>query len=148
MSVKYKHIIQKKYSAGISLIEILVALFTLSIGLLGLAAMQVKTLQFNQSANLRTTATFLASDILDRIRTNPDQTAYTQTVSSSDDCNATTCTPSEMAEFDKLQWTNRVTSELPNGSGTVTEAGGLYTVTINWDDRDGVGRTFIVEARL
>ena len=54
------------------MLEMLVALLVLSIGLLGVATLQVRGQQFNQVGYLRTQATFLAYDIMDRMRINVD----------------------------------------------------------------------------
>src|ERR1700741_2683720 len=53
---------------GMTLIEILVAIVVLSIGLLGLAGLQLKGLQVNQGSVYRWQAAMLAEDIADRIR--------------------------------------------------------------------------------
>ncbi|TVQ74653.1 MAG: type IV pilus modification protein PilV, partial [Oceanospirillales bacterium] len=55
---------------GVSLIEILIALVVLSIGLLGMAALQTRTLSLNHSAYQRTQAVNLSYDIVDRMRSN------------------------------------------------------------------------------
>lgn len=55
---------------GATLIEVLVAMLVLSIGLLGLAGMQMTALKSNQSAYYRSQATVLAYDIIDRMRAN------------------------------------------------------------------------------
>lgn len=55
---------------GVTLIEVLVALVVLSIGVIGLAALQAQALQMNQGAYMRAQATNLAYDIADRMRTN------------------------------------------------------------------------------
>jgi type IV pilus assembly protein PilV len=68
--VKNNVTIQK--STGFSMLEMLVALLVLSIGLLGVATLQVRGQQFNQVGYLRTQATFLAYDIMDRMRINID----------------------------------------------------------------------------
>jgi type IV pilus assembly protein PilV len=59
-------------SPGFSLLEMLIALLVLSIGLLGVATLQIRGQQFNQVGYLRTQATFLAYDIMERIRINSD----------------------------------------------------------------------------
>lgn len=56
--------------AGFSMIEVLVALLILLIGLLGVVRMQLLSVQNNQGAYLRTQATYIASDMLDRMRAN------------------------------------------------------------------------------
>jgi type IV pilus assembly protein PilV len=53
---------------GMTLIEILVAIVVLSVGLLGLAGLQLKGLQVNQGSVYRWQAAMLAEDIADRIR--------------------------------------------------------------------------------
>ena len=62
---------------GFSLIEVLVALFVLSIGLLGLAALQTTGLKLNHQSYERTQATLQAYDIIDRMRTNKSGTGDT-----------------------------------------------------------------------
>jgi type IV pilus assembly protein PilV len=62
----------KLKSAGFSMLEMLIALLVLSIGLLGVATLQIRGQQFNQVGYLRTQATFLAYDIMDRMRVNSD----------------------------------------------------------------------------
>ena len=62
---------------GASLIEVLVAVVILSIGILGIAGIQVVSLQQNRGALLRLEALQLANDIIDRMRANPNQ-MYTQ----------------------------------------------------------------------
>src|SRR5690606_37316619 len=57
---------------GFTLIEVLIALVVMSVGLLGLASLQTNTLAFNRDAYLRSQATALAYDIIDRMRANRD----------------------------------------------------------------------------
>lgn len=60
---------------GFTLIEVMVALLVLSIGLLGLAALQTAALRDGQRAELRTRAVQAASDMVERMRANPAGTA-------------------------------------------------------------------------
>lgn len=57
---------------GFSLLEVLIAVVILSIGLLGLAGLQTTSLQSNFSAAQVSQATFLASDLMDRMRANSE----------------------------------------------------------------------------
>lgn len=59
-----------KHARGISLIEVLVAVLVLSIGLLGLAALQSLSIRAGQSAYYRTQATNLAYEVADFARVN------------------------------------------------------------------------------
>lgn len=61
-----------KTQQGSSLVEVMVALFVLAIGLLGVLAMQSKSMQFNQSASIYSQAVYFANDIAERIRSNPE----------------------------------------------------------------------------
>ncbi|MEO1574289.1 MAG: type IV pilus modification protein PilV [Pseudomonadota bacterium] len=62
----------RRHQAGFSLLEVLVALVVLSIGLMGIASMQVVGLQFNQQAMTTARAIELAGDMADRIRASND----------------------------------------------------------------------------
>jgi len=55
---------------GVTLIEVLVAIVITSIGILGFASLQFLGLNSNQSAYSRTQATFIASDLSERMRAN------------------------------------------------------------------------------
>ena len=56
--------------SGMSLIEVMVAIFILGAGLLGLGGLQARSVMMNQSAYYRSIAADLASDLADRIRAN------------------------------------------------------------------------------
>ena len=56
---------------GISLIELLVAILLISIGLLGLLSLQLSGVQSSHGSYLRSQATLLADDLIERIRANP-----------------------------------------------------------------------------
>ncbi len=60
-----------QYDSGFTLIEVLVTIVVLSIGLLGLAELQISGLRANMSSEARSKATLLASDIVERMRANP-----------------------------------------------------------------------------
>ena len=61
----------RKIQSGSSLIEVVVALFVLAIGMLGVLSMQVKSMQFNQSAYYYSQAVYLANEILENMRSSP-----------------------------------------------------------------------------
>ncbi len=60
----------RRRQRGVTMIEVLVALLVLSVGLLGLAALQAVSLQAGQSAYHRTQATNLAYEVADFARVN------------------------------------------------------------------------------
>ena len=71
MKITTTSTLQQHRCDGTSLIEVLVTLVILSIGLLGLAALQLNGLRSNTSAALRTASTLIAGDIIERMRANP-----------------------------------------------------------------------------
>lgn len=134
---------------GFSMIEILVTIVVLSIGLLGLAGLQLTGLKYNHSAYLRSQATLLASDIIDRMRANR-QVALTggyDLLMGSMPGNAScvgpgqNCTPAEMATADIAEWKQALQDLLPAGDGSIErQVNGnevIFTVTIQWDDTRG-----------
>ena len=60
----------KKQQAGMTLIEVLVAALILGLGLLGAAGAQINALKYTDSARMSTQASFIAYDMLDRMRAN------------------------------------------------------------------------------
>ena len=119
---------QRLKQAGFNLIEVMIALVVLSIGLLGLAALQVTSLQQNQSAYLRSQATLFAYDITDRMRANIDEvgngsyfvtSGATNTACINYSASAAGCTASVMASHDVAEWQAAIAAELPDGSGRV-----------------------------
>ena len=71
MKQQYKNTMFKQ--SGFSLIEALVAFLILSIGLLGIASLQMISLKAGKTAEMRTVAVIKAEEILERIRNNPEQ---------------------------------------------------------------------------
>ena len=133
--------------SGFSLLEVLIALVLLSIGLLGLASLQITGLKNNQRAHHRSQATQLSYDIADRMRSNK---VALNTYSTIDPSNAEAklvcitiagCSASEMAENDLYEWNVALVSTLPSSLGTISTLlpVGTYQITITWDDnRDGL----------
>lgn len=61
----------KKKFAGFSLIEVLITLVLVCIGVLGMVAMQGRTVQYTQDSIQRNTAASLANDLVELMRANP-----------------------------------------------------------------------------
>jgi len=128
---------------GFTLLEVLIALLVLSIGLLGLAALQTTGLRSNEMASMRTTSTMLAYDISDRMRANPqgiidgDYVIGTGPITGTPaDCTSSDCTTAQLALYDLNQWKNAVAT-LPGGLGDITQAAGppvTHTITVRWDE--------------
>ena len=114
----------RRSEQGFTLIEVMIALLVLSIGLLGLAGLQVTALQNNQSAFMRSQATALAYDLSDRMRANVLGTIsgnYNPANAGADaNCGTTTgCSPQAMAQNDLNDWNTSIATYLPLGEGFV-----------------------------
>ncbi len=93
---------------GFSLIEVLVAAVIMSVGVLGVAGMQVASLQQNRTALLRSEAQQFAWDLADRMLVNPTaaygSVDFSDAPSYSTDCASSNCSMAQMAEYDIAQW--------------------------------------------
>ncbi|HSC75751.1 MAG TPA: type IV pilus modification protein PilV, partial [Pseudomonadales bacterium] len=94
---------------GVAILEVIIAFFVLAIGLLGLAALQVKSVQFNQGSYQRSQATVAAYDMMDRMRLNrlaASGGAYNMAWTSAGAGTGT------VPKDDKTAWVARITSSL------------------------------------
>lgn len=128
------------YSAGFSLIEALVALVVLSIGLLGVAAMELKSLQGAHMAYQRSIATLAAQDAQERL--------WAELKS---DGNKLEC-PDWKGDSDwKTQWKEYLPG-FSNGSGVEQPDSDVcaFKITVSWDDKrlEGGGEAFTYRVRL
>lgn len=143
--------------SGATLIEILITVLVLGLGLLGVGALQTRSIQANHDATMYSRAAFLAADIAERMRANPAGVrarGYERSLGSSvrtgSSCVTQSCTPAQMASYDMDQWLRlRVKSDLPEGDAglsspnwNATGAGGSgarirVTLTIRWKARVG-----------
>lgn len=128
--------------AGLSLIEALIALVVLSIGLLGLASLQINSLKFNQTAHLRTQASQLAYRMLDTMRASPNA------VEAGEFDVALTDAPtgSKVAKVELKSWKTDLANQLPAGRGAICRtndagtidpcsgAGDFAVVTVEWNE--------------
>ena len=137
-----------KSQQGVGLVEVLITLLVLSVGLLGMASLQLNAMKFNQLASVRSQANVLAYDIADRMRANRDSAKIGAYVISVED----EPTGSSIAEIDLQQWRNLIDRSLPDGRGSIAQSGDKFTITIIWDESriDGIDaqQNFIYETRI
>lgn len=128
---------------GFSLLEVMIALVVLSIGLLGIAALQGVGLRSSHGAYLASQASLLAYDMADRIRANPGERitydAHDHAAATAD-CDALPATP--LAAADLAEWACAVQELLPSGRTTLASVDSLlttgavtYTITVEWRDQ-------------
>ena len=119
---------------GFTLIEVLVALLILSISLLGMAGLQIVSLQSSGSSLSRSQATMMAYDLAERMRRNPGQATFyinnlDKTVSSPD-CLSTGCSPEELAREDIVEWLAEL--QVINGQATMATNNNEITLELSW----------------
>ncbi len=123
-----------KTQRGVALLEVLIAFFVLSIGLLGLAGMQIKALQFNQASFQRSQAMISAYDMLDRMRLNQSEA----TGGNYDMAWGNSSSGSGVVGDDLSQWLDTISSNFPDGQGSIEcDANDICTVGVRWRDRFG-----------
>jgi type IV pilus assembly protein PilV len=128
-----------QHQRGFTLLEVLIALVVLSIGLLGIAALQGVGLRSSQGAYLTSQASLLAYDIADRIRANPQPVDNYDFNTTTIDCSQPLPT-TPLLTADLAEWACSLERLLPNGSATIVDsrdpATGIfnYVIDIQWED--------------
>lgn len=117
--------LRRPAQAGFTMVEVLVALVVLAIGLLGIAALYLNSLQSGRTAIYRTQAVNLAADLADRIRANRTAqaaygTLFADTEVAVPACDGTGgCSDADLAATDLSRWKATLDERLPNGQGQV-----------------------------
>ena len=127
-----------KTQTGMGLIEALVTLVVLSIGLLGIAALQITSLKLSANAQWHSQAVWFSYEMTDRITANRSAFAQYNGIDTDKDydmdCKAAACTPAQMVTADAQAWKELLTS-LPGGRGIISSSGAdLLTVSVMWDE--------------
>ncbi|VVP19307.1 MULTISPECIES: type IV pilus modification protein PilV [Pseudomonas] len=136
---------RKHAQDGMTLIEVLVALLILSVGLLGAAAFQLNALKYTDSARMTSQASFIAYDMMDRIRAN-SAADYTVTPPTSGNLNV--ARDQDLYDFTS----NIVNFGGPTATGSIALNQRVYTITITWDDSRAANsansrRSFVLTSR-
>lgn len=119
---------------GFSMIELLVAVLVLAIGLLGVAGVQLLSMQQTSNSNMRSQATLAAQDVAERVRANAGGAIGGE-------------------ELASLQ--ARLQRDLGPGSQVQVQINGeTAQISIQWDERgsfaadENATQTFTMRARL
>jgi len=153
---------RRSAASGFSLLEVLVSMFVLALGLLGLAGLETRVSVAEMESYQRTQALLLAQDMADRIAANASAlradiaagtslAVYTTVLNSTDvGASPQTCAASGAA-LDLCEWGNQIAGagEMSAGGqniGTLTNGRGcirrpdasdpyLYLVVVSWQGR-------------
>lgn len=152
---------------GATMIEVLVAILVFAIGLLAIVSSQTLGLTNTQSALNRSYAAHLSYELVDTMRMNmrevrsagsvfnnfaTDPTPNNQTFAQEPDClvvnSDNSCSTDTLAEHALAVWEEKLERLLPEGRAILVNAGGVYTLSIQWadfrNDEERVGAAAIV----
>ena len=126
----------RRRQKGVGLVEVLIAVLVLSVGMLGMAVLQVRSLRNNQSAYQRSVAVMQVHAIADAMRSERNVA-----INGGFDLGIDEDTPEDPATFPQValaDWRAGLVELLgPDASGSVACNGSLCTVTVVWNDERG-----------
>ena len=152
-----------KRQSGFSLIEVMIAALVISIGMLGLAGLQLVSMKGSHQSYMRHQAMFLVQDLVERMRANPNGVRISapssyllDTQSSAPNCAATptvncgasgaTCNSDDLAVYDIHSVACKMRNSLMNGriqvacqpvvAGVGGCADGRVGIQISWSERE------------
>lgn len=136
---------------GATLIEALVSILVLSLGLLGMAALQLNALSFQKSSVATNRLAELTGDISEKIRANPTAArdgdyVYTATYSTAKSATMTSnlcrtsgvdCTTAQIANDDIGAWLMKSQTTMPSGAARLEgDVNSGFNVTVMYQDKD------------
>ena len=132
----------RRRQSGYTMLEVLIASVILTGGLIGVASLQLSGTRLNNSAYLRSQASIMAYDIIDRMRANAVAArAGTYDIDFTDPAPSA---PATVPEIDLALWRQQLDYYLPQGvggieRGAVVAATGVrrFLVTVRWNDGRG-----------
>lgn len=161
----------KRSQVGASLVEVLVSMLVLALGMVGLAALQARTVSYQLGSSQRAQLSGLLADYAERVRSNLNQAPgvvpaseylysaawsaqAADVAAASVNCMSAsvTCSGVDLARYDMAQWRAAVRSGLPRGSVMVSgDARTGIEVSFMWVDKDRTedgttGRTLVASA--
>ncbi|MDY6849404.1 MAG: type IV pilus modification protein PilV [Geoalkalibacter sp.] len=136
MRFRSNNLLPASNSRGFTLVEVLAALVIISVGLLGLAALQGQSLRGNHSAAMRTQAVNQVENIVDRMRANRAEAldgAYAIGMGVAPAAPAY----SGLVLVDLQEWRELLSQSLSLGDGSVAMDGDVCTVVVQWTEPAG-----------
>jgi len=142
--------VTSRHQTGMTLIEVVVAVLILVIGLLGAAVVQLNALKYTDSTRMTSQASFIAYDMLDRIRANAGADySWVRT----ERAPLFTSTGS-VRDLDLHDFEANITGFAgEDAKGSVVVNGQEVTISISWADaraanRPGARETFTLTSRI
>jgi type IV pilus assembly protein PilV len=149
---------QRRFARGASLIEVLVAVLILSLGLLGMAALQSRAVQGNISSGQRAQAVMLSHYIIDVMRVDRESAkGGSYNTGTNFICDPTAFGGNSLAETTRRAWLTSVKQNIGQTTDNTTcahvacDADYVCTVQIRWDDSRSGGmadQTLVISSRV
>jgi len=154
----------KSEQTGFSLVEVLIAVFVLALGVIGVAGMQLTAMRTSQQSAFQTNAVELATEMGDEMRANdqqmqlPDgsnpflnvdyQSQSGAPASAHATCysRAANCSGEELAAFDINEWEQRIKASLPVSRAKICRDGRPWdgeAKSLTWDCDSSSGNIVI-----
>ncbi|WP_422631585.1 type IV pilus modification protein PilV [Pseudomonas proteolytica] len=135
---------------GMSLIEVLVSLLILGVGLLGAGLIQLNALKYTDSSRMISQASFIAYDMLDRIRDNAGAD-YSWESGDSWAANTLAASVRDLDLHDFEANIRHLAGDSAKGSIAISQR--EVTISISWDDSraanaDNTRETFTLTSRV
>jgi type IV pilus assembly protein PilV len=132
---------------GTTLIEVMVTVLIVSVGLLGMASLQLKSMALNLAAHQRLQAANLVYEIADSIYLNSAQANADEYRLALADTVPLNTTANTIADIDLRHWLNVVDVRLPNGDLIIAASAPIdgmngatearqFAITVCWTDKN------------
>lgn len=140
-----------KNTRGFAMLEVLISLLIIMVGVLGLAGLQMMSINNTEVARYESAAALLASNMATQMQAN---VAYWATApakitvagavitggpAGGANCINAVCTPAQMANYDLLDWGGAMAANMPGGNGKIECLSSLPAVcqiTLYWTEKN------------
>ncbi len=139
------------------MLEALIAIVVLSIGMMGMATLQISGLRYNRDAFMRSQATVLVYDVIEQLRLDAalamDNDTYSASYTQAEagaSCNSNDFGAAAVTNC----WRVYIRDQIPGANLSISQPGGTdgneFTVSLTWSDSGKgdsrqSGQTFVVQ---
>lgn len=131
----------KNKEKGYTLFEVMVAIVVLSMGMMALGSVMVRSLRYSKESANRFVATQQLYEMADRMRANHKGVSSgnydnKSGIAAVESCRTRSCTYTELAEFDVSEWNSKNSRVLPLGEGEIIKDGDSFILVVSWQERN------------
>lgn len=131
----------KNKEKGYTLFEVMIAIVVLSMGMVALGSVMLRSLRYSKESANRFVATQQLYEIADRMRANHKGVSAgnydnRSGVPAANNCRTDSCSYSDLADFDINEWNVKNSRVLPLGEGEIIKDGDSFFVVVRWQERN------------